>query len=301
MIITKLDLTDFNKLTYIHLFCQLFHCLLYKNIKIIGPIVYNWIVPCYHLNLNPTQFSSFIKILDLKYKIYLDNQIDIWVETFKDIKFYANELKIMGRNLGYQVDITKLNIKSATPSRKLIFTSLFSSKIIFSIRIHFAYNLNILYDIENLYINCTEESGIKDMGLINESKVFDQLTNPDSFGYTRNLNEYISRLVSSIYNKECILYPLGVYDKSIKIFQIGENILDNGFNILNFPGVLSFKYMSIDKVCAICMEYMTEKHLITKCSHEFHTHCLFQWWKTNPYNYVQCPNCRSSYLLDGLL
>lgn len=296
MILTKAGLIDIDRLSYIHLFCQLFHCLSIKNIKLFGPVIYNWVALCYQNNLNPSQFDSFVKILEYRPRINLGNAIDIWVDNFKDIKIYSKELKSMGQSLGYQVEISKMDVHMKKFTKKILFTSLFSTNFTFLLRIHCGNKIDVAYDVENLYVSCSEH-GIEDFNLIDENPIWEILNNPDTFGYIKNKSVYIKHLVDRIVKQEAYLYP-GLAKNTTKIFQQTSTILDSGFNVMNFPGVFSFECKNTSKVCAICMEYLNDKHVETKCHHEFHRDCIFKWWETIPYNYVQCPYCRASYITD---
>ena len=71
-----------------------------------------------------------------------------------------------------------------------------------------------------------------------------------------------------------------------------------------------------DDTCSICVEDFKQGETVTetKCKHQFHTNCIWQWVETKiaymlneleedepvQYDCVECPLCNTSFARDGL-
>lgn len=98
---------------------------------------------------------------------------------------------------------------------------------------------------------------------------------------------------------DTIIYELRQKYNDLSTKELAETIetirKNNGstFRGLTINQIIKMASEIIENSCSICFEGMTEgfnKHPLKKlaCHHEFHKHCIDEWFKTNR----QCPLCR---------
>lgn len=303
MLITKNNLKDINVLSFIHLYTQILHCLVYKNINIFGSTIRNWLGLCYFYNLNPTQFDSFVKLLDLYPELHISRDIDIWIYP-NNSQLNKKDFLNMGTSLGYNIDsiahISKPNFKI----QKITFTSLFCTNQEFILKLYSTYKFDDIYtDIDQLYMKCTTENGIESLELLNNNVC---TVNNSSFGFAKQKQQYIETLLHRISQKIC-LYKYNNATHSLndknKMINHLEKLYRDKFKIDQLNGIRPY-YNTIklsNNICSICIDSCDScdsDTVITLCKHIFHTKCLLNWWKAEYYLLKwSCPNCRKTFKL----
>jgi hypothetical protein len=163
--------------------------------------------------------------------------------------------------------------------------------------------LNIDFDVNNLYVQCSPETGLDGIDMICTSS--ELKSSGHTFGFFRTKHDIIHQTVLGIIQKKAKVLPLHSDHpiNKIQFVRRTEKIMERGFQIENHPA-LKIKVENGLEItqCSICLDPFTENKdscVETKCSHVFHKGCLFKWWLEHfPMSwFLQCPNCRTLYNL----
>lgn len=291
MNITNDNVYDTKVVIYTHLFCQLLYSLTRRNVNIFGSTVRNWIVPCYYRNMNPYKFASIVELTP-----FLNNEIDLWVNTdICDFKSSVEDISSTLKNIGYITEPIKCSYTDNLQIQTIKITPTMNEQFFFLLKIYGTGRfLNVDFDVNNLYIECSMNMGIRKLGLVSASHIKDN----NGFGYLTSYNKSIDDSIYNIIHKQCNMLELDrSHDIDIKqYFNRMEKILDLGYTIQNHTALCPTirNLLGTDK-CTICLDELNDTSFLveTHCCHVFHRSCLFIWWRKK--QTLECPNCRTMY------
>jgi hypothetical protein len=305
MIVTKQNISQISVISFIYTFCQWLKCLIFRPLRLYGSLVRNWIVYCYVHDLNPVHFESMLVLLEYYPEIYLPEGLDIWVTNEEDeFKLNIQHFQNIARTLGYKTKTSKTYIQNNIYVKKIYCMSDIFPEHNLTLNVNGADAfLNVDFDVNNLYVQCSPEMGLDCMDMIcASSEVKGQ--SGHTFGFFRTKHDLIHQTILGIIKKTARVLPLNSEHpiNKIQFVRRTEKIMERGFQIENHPALKVKVENGLDITqCSICLESFTEHNhsCETKCSHVFHKGCLFKWWTEHfPMSwFLQCPNCRTLYNL----
>lgn len=309
MLITTQNISKPETTSFILLFCQWIKSLIFKPIRLYGEVVRNWIVYCYAYDLNPFQYESVVQLLEYFQQIELPNIINIWILPTQDYyKQIVQDIQELANTLGYQNKTSKTFYiqNTNTQIKKISCCSELSFNHEFIINIQATSSMQILFDIDNIYTQCSIDLGIQYIDFICYTLNTQNTQNTKGFGFCKSRQEDIIETIYSIFKKQARIMNLPTFNK-LQFVNQTDYLMKKGFEITNHPALkdMFVNALNMEK-CSICLETYEHEHIDkwteTHCSHIFHKSCLFKWWSEQfPTSvFLQCPNCRNLFNLNKL-
>lgn len=302
MIITKHNYSDVETAIYMYLFCQWVKCLIYKPIRLYGSFVRNWIIYCYVHDLNPYRLESIQKLLELYSEVYLPNGFDIWTSCTNEEMFIqlVKDLQQHGETMGYKNKTSKTYIQNNMHIKKIYFQSYFSEQHQFIINVYATHSfLNVDFDVNNLYIKCSPQFGIKSIEPICIPKPTQQ---EQYFGFFKVKQNFMHETIINILAKKANILAVSEHPlNKLQLIRRTDKLLTHGFKIQNHPALKESIENTLNITqCSICLDSLDSPKtnmVETRCLHMFHKNCIFKWWTEHfPQSwFLQCPNCRTLF------